>query len=109
MAPSSATTALRGAVLTFTGDPFRHGLRDTMLYESDAVIAMADGRITHFGAAEQVLARLPAGTPVETVGHDALIVPRVDRTYDAVFELTPAEFDAEFRRYVRERFGSRGR
>lgn len=40
---------------------------------------------------------------------DALIVPRVDRTYDAVFELTPAEFDAEFRRYVRERFGSRGR
>lgn len=40
---------------------------------------------------------------------DALIVPRVDRTYDAVFELTPAEFDAEFRRYVRERFGSHQR
>ena len=28
---------------------------------------------------------------------DALIVPRVDKTYDAVFELTPAEFDAAFR------------
>ena len=35
---------------------------------------------------------------------DALIVPRVDRTYDAVFELTPAEFDAAFRQYVERRF-----
>jgi|SRR5215211_4647035 hypothetical protein len=25
---------------------------------------------------------------------DALIVPRVDKTYDAVFDLTPAEFDS---------------
>ena len=37
---------------------------------------------------------------------DALIVPRVDRTYDAVFDLTPAEFDAAFRQYAERRFGS---
>lgn len=37
---------------------------------------------------------------------DALIVPRVDKTYDAVFDLTPAEFDAAFRRYAARRFGS---
>jgi len=35
---------------------------------------------------------------------NALIVPRVDKTYDAVFELTPAEFDRAFRDYVARRF-----
>jgi hypothetical protein len=34
----------------------------------------------------------------------ALIVPRVDKTYAAVFELTPAEFDAAFRQYAERRF-----
>ncbi len=35
---------------------------------------------------------------------NALIVPRVDKTYDAVFDLTPAEFDAAFRQYAQRRF-----
>jgi hypothetical protein len=35
---------------------------------------------------------------------NALIVPRVDKTYDAVFGLTPAEFDVAFRNYVERRF-----
>lgn len=35
---------------------------------------------------------------------DALIVPRVDKTYDAVFDLTPAEFDEAFRQYAERRF-----
>ena len=35
---------------------------------------------------------------------DALIVPRVDKTYDAVFDLTPAEFDGAFRNYAERRF-----
>jgi hypothetical protein len=35
---------------------------------------------------------------------NALIVPRVDKTYDAVFGLTPAEFDEAFRNYVERRF-----
>jgi hypothetical protein len=35
---------------------------------------------------------------------NALIVPRVDKTYDAVFGLTPAEFDGAFRNYVERRF-----
>jgi hypothetical protein len=37
---------------------------------------------------------------------NALIVPRVDKTYDAVLDLTPAEFDAAFRQYVERRFTS---
>ena len=35
---------------------------------------------------------------------NALIVPRVDRTYDTVFDLTPAEFDAAFWQYTERRF-----
>jgi hypothetical protein len=35
---------------------------------------------------------------------NALIVPRVDKTYDAVFDLTPAAFDAAFRQYAERRF-----
>jgi len=35
---------------------------------------------------------------------DALFIPRVDKTYDAVFDLAPAEFDAAFRQYVERRF-----
>jgi hypothetical protein len=33
-----------------------------------------------------------------------LIAPRVDKTYDAVLDLTPAEFDAAFRQYAERRF-----
>jgi hypothetical protein len=35
---------------------------------------------------------------------NALIVPRVDKTYDAVLDLTPVDFDAAFRQYVERRF-----
>jgi hypothetical protein len=35
---------------------------------------------------------------------NALIVPRVGKTYDAVLDLTPAEFDAAFRQYAVRRF-----
>lgn len=35
---------------------------------------------------------------------NALIVPRVDKTYDAVLDLTPAEFDTAFRQYAERRF-----
>ena len=35
---------------------------------------------------------------------NALIVPRVDKTYDAVLGLTPEEFDAAFRQYAERRF-----
>jgi hypothetical protein len=35
---------------------------------------------------------------------DALIVPRVDKTYDTVFELTPADFDTAFRQYAERQF-----
>jgi hypothetical protein len=42
--------AIRGPVLTFTGDPFKESLQDVMVYESDAIVTFGDGIITHFAA-----------------------------------------------------------
>ena len=67
--------ALRGPALTFTGDPFQDGLERTMVHEPDAIVAMADGHITHFGPAGEVLKTLPAGVAIRRVADDSLIVP----------------------------------
>ncbi|HUK64871.1 MAG TPA: guanine deaminase [Dongiaceae bacterium] len=77
--PSPAATspgiiAIRGPALTSTGNPFRDGVERTRRFESDAVVAMADGRIHAFGPADRVLPTLPAGTPVTRFA-DHLIVP----------------------------------
>jgi guanine deaminase len=66
--------AIRGPALTFTGDPFQQGLEDTLVYEPDAIVAMAGGSITHFGPAKRVRALLPRGTRVEDYGRRSLIL-----------------------------------
>jgi guanine deaminase len=71
---SNPLTAIRGPVLTYTGDAFRDGLESTMSYERDAIIAMTDGRITHFGPANQVRAELPKDAAVKEYGADTLIL-----------------------------------
>ena len=67
------TGAIRGPVLTFTGDPFQEGLEDTMVYESDAIVACGDGVITHFGPASEVKDELPGDVEVRNYGPDSLI------------------------------------
>jgi guanine deaminase len=67
------TIALRGAALTFTDDPFRVGVQDAMRHESDAIVAMAGGKITHFGPASEVQSKLPAGTNITQNGKDTLM------------------------------------
>ena len=69
----SRPTAVRGPALSFTGDPFRDGLDATMVHEPDAIVAMAGGRITHFGPADRIAPLLPAGIEVRNYGRDALI------------------------------------
>lgn len=59
-----SVTAIRGSVLTFTGDPFLEGSARSMRYESDAIVAMRDGLIVDFGAASDVLPRLSPATKV---------------------------------------------
>jgi guanine deaminase len=70
---SGKVSAIRGPVLTYTGDPFKNGLEHTMVHESDAIVAMADGKITHFGPADRIRSQLPPGTEVKNYGKDALI------------------------------------
>ena len=68
-----SVSAVRGPVLTFSGDPFRDGLDATMVHISDGIVAMADGRITHVGPAATVQPLLPAGIEIRDWGRDALI------------------------------------
>ena len=68
------TTAIRGPVLTYTGDAFLEGTESTMHYESDAIVAMCDGKITHFGPARKVLAKLPPKAKIKEYGKDNLIM-----------------------------------
>lgn len=70
---SEKPTAIRGPVLTFTGDPFKNGLDHTMVYESDAIVVMADSLITHFGPADRIRPHLPANIAIKNYGPDALI------------------------------------
>jgi len=67
--------ALRGAALTFVADPNDVGVQAAMRHEADAIVAMEDGRITHFGAASQILANLSPDMPVHATGRDTLILP----------------------------------
>src|SRR6188474_2470807 len=60
--------ALRGPALTFVADPFEAGVDAAMRYESDAVLVMESGKITHFGPASAVLPGIPADTPVRATG-----------------------------------------
>jgi guanine deaminase len=71
---AAATHGSRGAALTFIDDPFRVGVEAAMRYESDAIVAMAGGRITHFGPASEVAPRLPPGTIVKRNDADTLML-----------------------------------
>ncbi len=55
MVANGSVTAIRGAVLTFTVDPFRTPVEDCMRHESDAVIIMADGKVSEFGFKDLLL------------------------------------------------------
>jgi guanine deaminase len=69
-----ATTVLRGPALTFVNDAVEAGVGAAMRYESDAIVAMAGGRITHFGPASQASRELPKGVAVRRTGDDTLIL-----------------------------------
>ena len=73
----SPVTAIRAALLTFSGDPFVDGA-GARRYEPDAIVAMAGGRIVDCGAAKDVIARLPPGTPVTRYGHALVSAGFVD-------------------------------
>ena len=58
------TTAYRAAILHSLGDPDQVGLADSYAYYEDGILVVSEGLITAIGPAEQVLAHLPAATPM---------------------------------------------
>ena len=67
-------TAIRGAMLTFKADPYVSGIEESMVYESDAVIVMEDGKISAVGQAKDILATLDDSIQV-TEYKDSIILP----------------------------------
>jgi guanine deaminase len=66
--------ALRGPTLTFVDDPFLVGACSAMHHEPDAIVAMAGGKISHFGPADSIRPSLPHGTPIKNCGPDTLMM-----------------------------------
>jgi guanine deaminase len=66
--------AIRGRLLTFLRAPGGAGDAQSYRYIDDGIILVKDGRIEQVGPADELMARLPAATPVEHHA-DALILP----------------------------------
>lgn len=70
----SSITAIRGAALSYTRDPFQHPIEDSYVYEADALIVMQGGRVTAFGPASQIARSLVRDVQV-TRYENCLILP----------------------------------
>jgi guanine deaminase len=57
--------AIRGRLLTFLRAPLGAGDAQSYRYIEDGLIVIRDGRIEQAGAAAELSARLPAGTPID--------------------------------------------
>jgi guanine deaminase len=66
--------AVRGRLLTFLRAPRGAGDAQSYRYIDDGIVLVKDGRIEQVGPADELIATLPAATPVETHA-DALILP----------------------------------
>lgn len=73
-AGDSGVVALRGPLLTFSGDPFVDGVESTLVHEPDAIVAMDGGRILHAGPAAQVARALPPSVHVQRNGANTLML-----------------------------------
>ena len=71
----NAVTAIRGPVLTFTGDPTLDGGARSVRHESDGMIVIEDGRIAAFDSYDALRDMLPADATVTRYGSDTLVVP----------------------------------
>lgn len=73
-AVDAGISAIRGAALSFTGDPFAVTAETCMTYLSDAIVVMAAGRIRQFGPADEILPTLGPEVTVERYP-DSLLLP----------------------------------
>ena len=69
-----SVTAIRGAALSYSKDPFHHPIEECFVYDSDALLVMEAGIITSFGPAADILKTLPEDVVV-THYQNCLIMP----------------------------------
>jgi guanine deaminase len=61
---TSPVTALRGTIISFTGDPFLTDPAKSFVHEPDGMIVCRDGKIEAAGPYGSVRPILPSGTPI---------------------------------------------
>ena len=76
--PAAATRALRGRAVSFRGDPFQGSSSDSLVYEEDALIIIADGRIAAFGSYDGLRHTIPDTVPVTQYGQSIISAGFVD-------------------------------
>ncbi|HKA65171.1 MAG TPA: hypothetical protein VKD00_05545 [Methyloceanibacter sp.] len=62
--PDAPVTALRGTIVSFTGDPFLIDTAESYVHEPDGLIVCRNGIIEAVGAYASVRATLPSNVPV---------------------------------------------
>ena len=62
--PDASVTALRGTIVSFTGDPFLIDPAEAFVYEPDGLIVCRNGTIEAAGPYGSVRASLPADVPI---------------------------------------------
>jgi guanine deaminase len=72
--------AVRGRLLSFTGDPAEVGAKASHRYHEDGVVLVEAGSIAAVGPARDLLPTLPAGTPVDH-HPDRLVLPGLIDTH----------------------------
>ena len=70
--------ALRGRAVTFRGDPFQASSRECLLYEEDALVVIADGRIAAFGSYGDLRGTIPDTVAVTHYGQAIISAGFVD-------------------------------
>jgi guanine deaminase len=61
----STMTAVRGSLFYLVDDPFLNDNSDCVVYESDGIVLIEDGRIHDVGSARAVLPNIPEGTEID--------------------------------------------
>ena len=71
-------TAIRGAALSYTDDPFHRPVEECFVYQSDALVVMTDGKITQFGPARELLPGLSDRVEVTTYDNSLILPGLID-------------------------------
>lgn len=77
-AAGTTVTAIRGAALSYTKDPFQNPIEECFVYESDAIVVMQGGMISAFGPASDIAKSLPDGVRVTRYDNCLILAGFID-------------------------------